>query len=243
MCGRFTAKNPNLIKKRFEEFDLHGPSLPARYNIGPAQLLMVIALDEQGKAVAKEMRWGFIPSWAIHKAKAFKPRANVRAEPLDSMFKSSLQKRRCLIPADGMYEWKKLGENFKQPHHIQLKGGEPFFFAGIYEQAGNERPDTVALFTTRPNSLVEKIHDRMAVILQGEAAHAWLRSGPLSPEEFSRLSAPFPAEEMVAWPVSDAVNSVRNEGPILVEPVPEKTGPTAAKMIAERPGGEQLTLL
>ena len=124
-----------------------------------------------------------------------------------------------------------------------MKGGEPFFFAGIYEHAGSERPDTVALFTTRPNSLVEKIHDRMAVILEGEAAHAWLKSGPLSPEEFSRLSAPFPAEEMVAWPVSDAVNSVRNEGPILVDPLPEKTSPPVAKMIAERADGEQLTLL
>lgn len=243
MCGRFTAKNPNLIRKRFEEFDLHGPNMPARYNIGPGQLLLVIALDGEGKPVAKEMKWGFVPFWAAQKGKPFKPRANAKADALDSMFKSSLQKRRCLVPADGMYEWKKLRDNLKQPHHIQLKGGEPFFFAGVYEEFSNERSDTLALFTTAPNQLVEKIHNRMAVILQGDAAHAWLKSGPITPEEFSRLSASFPAEEMMEWPVSDAVNSIRNEGPALIEPVLEKTLTAARPMIVERPGGEQLNLL
>jgi len=238
MCGRFTAKNPNLIKKRFEEFDLHGPSMPARYNIGPAQLLFVISINEQGKPGAKEMKWGLVPFWD----KSEKPRIapiNAKSEEVltKRVFSQPLQKRRCLVPADGFYEWKKLRGELKEPHHIQLKNGEPFFFAGVYERGGDERPDTFAMLTTAANDLMKGIHVRMPVILYGEMAHAWLGSGPISQEELSRLSAPYPATEMEEWAVGEAVGNVKNEGPELVVPV------VAGAMIAERASGEQLSLL
>lgn len=238
MCGRFTAKNPNLIKKQFEEFDLHGPSMPARYNIGPAQLLLIIALDEQGKAAAKTMRWGLVPFWDKSEKPKIAP-INAKSEEVltKRVFANSLQKRRCLVPADGFYEWKKLGGDLKEPHLIQLKGGEPFFFAGIYEHGSDEKPDTFAILTTAANTLMQGIHDRMPVMLRGEAAHAWLTSGPITQDELSRLTAPYPAEEMEEWPVTKVVGSTRNDGPELVLPV------ATGAMIVERPSGEQLPLL
>jgi len=238
MCGRFTAKNPNLIKKRFEEFDLHGPSLPARYNIGPAQLLLVIAGGEDGKPTTKEMKWGLVPFWDKSQKPEIAP-INAKSEEVltKRVFSQSLQKRRCLVPADGFYEWKKLGNDLKEPHHIQLKGGEPFFFAGIYEFGGDGKADTFAILTTAANSLMKGIHDRMPVILRGEATRAWINAGPIVEEELRRLTAPFSAYEMEEWVVHEAVGNVKNDWPRLVAPVP------AGEIIVERPGGEQLKLL
>lgn len=120
--------------------------------------------------------------------------------------------------------------------HIQLKNGEPFFFAGMYERGGDEKPDTFAILTTAANDLMKGIHDRMLVILHGEAARAWLKSGLITQEELSRLSGRYPATEMEEWLVGKALGNARNDGPDLVMPV------VAPAMIAERPSGAQLSL-
>lgn len=239
MCGRFTALNPNATGKiLIEEFDLHGPSMPARYNIGPGQLLLAVSLDDQGKPVAREMKWGLVPFWDKSEKPKIAP-INAKAEEVFTkrVFSNSLQKRRCLVLADGFYEWKKLGGDVKQPHHIRLKEGLPFFFGAVFERGSANKPDTLAILTTKPNALMQSLHDRMPVILRGESAKAWLNAGPITEQELSRLTAPYPAEEMEEWPVSSAVGNTRNEGPHLVEPVP------AGAMIVERSSGEQLNLL
>lgn len=237
MCGRFTAKNPNLVRKAFDEFDLHGPSLPARYNIGPAQLLLTIAAGETQPPAVREMKWGLVPFWDKSEKPKIAP-ANARSSAVLSnrVFSQPVQKRRCLVPADGFYEWKKLSGNLKEPHHIQLKGGEPFFFAGIFEEAGDNMPPTFAILTTSPNQLMQKLHDRMPVILRGAAARSWLKAGPISPAELAALSAPYASEEMEEWAVSEYVNNWRNEGPQCVAPW------SRGELTAERSNGEQLSL-
>lgn len=184
------------------------------------------------------MKWGLVPFWD----KGDKPKLTpiiARSEEVltKRVFSSALQKRRCVVPADGFYEWKKLGENLKEPHYIQLKGGSPFYIAGIFEPGVDGRPATVAILTTRPNSLMEKIHDRMPVILRAGRAQGWLKPGAITSELLSRFTTPIASEDMEEWPVSKAVGKTTNDGPELIQPV------AAGQMIVEKPDGEQLPLL
>lgn len=133
-----TAKNPNLINKRFEEFDLHGPRMPAQYNVGPGQLLLVIATDQKPmgsdtgggaispsqvsvKTTVKSMKWGLVPFWDNSEKPKIAP-INAKSEDVltKRVFSQSLHSRRCLVPADGFYEWRKLSDKLKQPHHFQI---------------------------------------------------------------------------------------------------------------------------
>lgn len=218
MCGRYTAANPVLMGTMcFDEFDVRWPNWPARFNIAPSQLLPAIVRRDDLLPEAREMRWGLVPFWE----KSDKPKIapiNAKSEEIAAkpMFRQALQKRRSLLPADGFFEWKKLADDVKQPFYIGLRDQRPFYFAAIYEAATDTRPETVALLTTRPNSLMETIHNRMPVILTGADAQAWLKSGPLTPDALSRLTAPFPADEMRAVPVSRLVNSPRNTGPEVI---------------------------
>lgn len=220
MCGRYTAANPVLIGEMcFEEFDVHGPKMPARYNVAPSQMLFTIARDDSGKAIGQEMRWGLIPFWDKSEKPKIAP-INAKSEDISAkpMFKQAVQKRRCLVPADGFFEWKKISEDLKQPYHIGINGGRPFYFAGIFEPASDTRPTTVAILTTRPNSLMETIHLRMPVMLTDDNAKEWLRAGELTSDELSRLSTPYPADKMRAFPVSTLVNNPRNNGPEILAP-------------------------
>jgi len=220
MCGRFTAANPVLIGKMvFEEFDLHWPHQPARFNVAPSHLLRVIARNEDQPPEARDMRWGLVPFWDKSEKPKIAP-INAKSEEITAkpMFRQAVQKRRCLVPADGFFEWKRLSEDLKQPYLIGLADSRPFYFAGIFEPGNETRPATVALLTTRPNALMEAIHTRMPVILNGESAKAWLRAGPLSPDELGRLTSPFPAEQMHAVPVSKLVNNPRNDSADLLVP-------------------------
>ena len=167
------------------------------------------------------MRWGLIPYWE----KSDKPKiAPINAKSEEAVnkpiFKQSVQKRRCLVPADGFYEWLRLDEGkFKVPYDIRLKGGRPFVMAGIFEKATETRPATFAILTTGPNDLMRKIHDRMPAILDDEEAKRWLRLGDITPEEVAAVTAPYPADDMEANPISSLVNSPRNDGPEILEPV------------------------
>lgn len=219
MCGRFLRKRAERIAKRTSEvlhIDLR--EIQTSFNIAPSQTLEMVAAGESGKLVAREMRWGLIPSWAEGDKAKVAP-INARSEEVFSkpMFRQAVQKRRCVIPADGFYEWKRYSEKLRQPYHIQLRDGEPFFFAGIYGASTETRPATFALLTTAPNAVMTGIHDRMPVILREDALRPWLTPGGLTGEQLAALCGPYAAEAMEAWPVSSIVNSPANNSPQCIE--------------------------
>jgi putative SOS response-associated peptidase YedK len=166
MCGRFTLRTPT--KDIVKAFGLtEAPDLKPRFNIAPTQQVAAIRLDaEVGIRRLSLLRWGLIPSWAADPSIGY-PMINARAESvaIKPAFRSAFKKGRCLIVADGFYEWKKVGKN-KQPYFIRLKDDEPFAFAGLAEHwhRGEQTIDSATIITTEPNELMETIHDRMPVI-------------------------------------------------------------------------------
>lgn len=221
MCGRYTYSDPDLIGNELatllgETF----PLFPAHYNIPPSKTNPVVRGDGSGRLTVASMRWGLVPFWDKSEKPKFMP-ANARSEEMVSkpMFKQSVQQRRCVVPADGFYEWKRVSEKLKIPHYIGFKNRRPFFIGGIYEAATEMRPETYAMLTCGPNALMEPIHDRMPVILHGEALQRWLRPGLITPEEINATCVPCSPAEMVTWPVSSIVNSPKNDGPECVIPI------------------------
>jgi putative SOS response-associated peptidase YedK len=215
MCGRYVLRDKPAIERLVATVCEPGTAeIPVRFNIAPAQMLPVVAAIDSQAAALVPMRWGFVPSWE----KSEKPRIapiNARSEAILTkfMFRQAVQKRRALVPADGFFEWQRanLNPTAKVPHFIGLRDGQPFFFAGIYEQATEIRPPTYAILTTQPNSLVATIHDRMPVILAPAAARRWLKDGDLTADELVHLCVPYPAKAMQAYPVSSLVNNPAND--------------------------------
>ncbi|MCD4685451.1 MAG: SOS response-associated peptidase [Anaerolineae bacterium] len=222
MCGRFTLTElaPDVIT---ELFNLGGdvPSLSPRYNIAPSQpVATVIRNADSGENRLAIMRWGLIPSWAKDH-KVGNRLINTRSETVHEKpsFRAAFKRRRCLVLADGFYEWQKVG-NHKQPVYITLKQNEPFAFAGLWELwtdgATGDEHITCTIITTRPNNFMQPIHRRMPVILPREHYDHWLRPDQ-EPEVLRALMEPYPDEAMVAWPVSRRVNSPANDDPALIE--------------------------
>ncbi|MEI6764723.1 MAG: SOS response-associated peptidase [Bacteroidota bacterium] len=210
MCGRFGFSVPkNLVEERFD-ISVDELYLP-RYNCAPTQFLGVISNAEPG--ILSYFRWGLVPFWAKDISIGNKL-INTRAETIleKPSFKSSFKRRRCLVPADGFYEWKK--EKIKVPHRIMLRSGEPFAMAGIWDSwmdaAGNELR-TFSIITTTPNELMTGIHNRMPVILAREAEKKWLEE--TDERALLELLKPYPAEEMKAYKISSAVNSPAHDSP------------------------------
>lgn len=194
----------------------------ARYNISPSQLNPVVRPGKEGKPRCVEMRWGLVPHWKKN-ASSGDARANARSEDMftRATFKDAVQHRRCAVIADGFYEWKRPDARTRIPYHICLKDDAPFFMAGLFEAATEGRPETYALLTTGPNSVMQPIHGRMPVILGELGLQRWLEPGPLSPEDAREICAPFDATKMVAWPVGPLVNSAKYDGPGCVQAVAE----------------------
>lgn len=200
------------------------PLLGPRYNIAPSQELLTII--QSGNELAFEvMTWGLIPSWSREPVGLI----NARAETLEKKpsFGESFIRRRCLIPADGFYEWRRNGKT-RQPYYFQMKDEAAFAFAGLWDSwrnPNNEFPSAAvtscSIITTSPNELLSTIHDRMPVILSPADYNRWLHEDA-RPDELRELLAPFPAGEMKSFPVSAEVNHARAEGPQLVEPVEVK---------------------
>ena len=221
MCGRFTLwlQFGDLVKAfpglTFPEF------LPPRYNIAPTQDVAVVPND--GLEQVQLFRWGLVPFWAKDPSIGNRM-INARAETVAEKpaYRAAYRRRRCLVLADGFYEWRKEpGSRTKTPMYIQLASGEPFAFAGLWEVW---RPDDTPLFThtiitTEPNALLEPIHNRMPVILPREAYDRWLDPAEQRSGSFSDLLVPYPAEELAAYPVSTYVNSPGNDSPVCVEPL------------------------
>jgi putative SOS response-associated peptidase YedK len=184
----------------------------ARYNVAIASRMPVVAVSGAGPEV-RGMVWGLAPPRGRREASG-RLVANARAETAATLnlFRRGVERRRCLVPANGFYEWRTEAGG-KQPHLFLLRNGEPFAFAGIWEAAGEGRPETYCILTTAPNEVVAPVHNRMPVILTGSAMPRWLGSEPLEESERQALVQPLASELMTVIRVSRFVNSTRNEGP------------------------------
>jgi putative SOS response-associated peptidase YedK len=219
VCGRFTLRTPT--KDIVQAFNLSGdlPLFAPRYNIAPTQQVAAIQLHE-GQRRLSLLHWGLIPSWADD-PKIGNRLLNARAETVADKpsFRSAFKKSRCLVVADGFYEWKTSGKS-KQPYFIRRTDDRPFALAGLAEHwhRGEQTIDSCTLITTEPNELMAGIHDRMPVILAPKDYDLWLDPEFQGREKLLSLLVPCPADEMAAYPVSTLVNSPRNESPACIEP-------------------------
>jgi len=220
MCGRYTIKDVKAAAIAYGVAASVLESIGPRFNVAPSQMLPVIRPEGDG-VTGELMKWGLVPFWDKSEKPKIAP-INARVEDVLSKpaFRQSVQKRRCLVVADGFFEWQKLDEHTKVPFHIQLRGGHPFSFAGIYEAATDLRPASFAILTTGPNSLTARIHNRMPLILSPTAEKRWLAPGSISASDIDAFATPLPSEEMEAFPVSRLVNNTRNDAPGCVELVP-----------------------
>lgn len=220
MCGRYVlTANSQAIQQAFDLESAPG-EMKARYNIAPSQPVAVIANDDP-KALTF-FRWGLIPSWAKDPAIGNRM-INARAETLAEKpsFKAAYKRRRCLIPANGFYEWAKRGKS-KVPMFVHLKQQALFAFAGLWESWHD--PDggeirTCTIITTEPNEVARPLHNRMAVILRQEDYAMWLSPDEMGSDVLQPLLRPYDAEQMDAYEVSTFVNKVSNDAPVCIEPV------------------------
>ena len=229
MCGRFTLIDADGARLRF---DIRGADIPppteradgtsdaARYNVAPTQDVLTIR-REDGEQRAEMMRWGLVPSWA-DSPKIGARMINARSETLAERpsFRAAFRKRRCLIPADGFYEWRREGKG-RVPIRFTLTSGEPFAFAGLWERwerAGEPPMLSCAIVTTVANGLIETIHDRMPVMLAPDAERVWLNPDA-DAATLSGLLTPYPSALMASREASRAVNSPAHDGPECIAPV------------------------
>jgi putative SOS response-associated peptidase YedK len=217
MCGRFTFSEFEGIDERFQ---IQPQNLKSNYNVAPTQDVPVII--NNGSNQLAFFRWGLIPFWAKDPSIGNKM-INARAETVDEKpsFRHSLQRKRCLILADGFYEWKKEGSS-KRPYRIILNNKELFGFAGLWDtwkSPTGEIINSCSIITTTPNEIMVAIHDRMPVILSRDSERFWLDQSIVDSHFLKDLLVPYPAESMMAYEVSTLVNSPKNNGPECLVPV------------------------
>lgn len=222
MCGRFTLKTPASVLA--ETFELaEPPAWTPRYNIAPTQpVAAVVRTPEHPTRQFRRYRWGLVPSWAKDLGIGART-INAQAETAATKpaFRVAFRHRRCLVLADGFYEWDQRARR-KRPVYIQMKDGRAFAFAGLWEHW--QSPDgsvinSCTLLTTEPNGLIRPFHHRMPVILDPRDYDRWLDPHTQKPEEVQPLLRPLPPEAMRAYPVSDRVNNPSNDSPECIEPL------------------------
>lgn len=227
MCGRFALMTPTeALVKLFDVPETAVENLPPsvpRYNIAPTQPVVAIRLDEHGERDLTFFHWGLIPSWSKD-IQIGSRMINARSETVTEKpsFRTAFKRRRCLIPADGFYEWQKQADG-KQPMFIRPSDGaeRPFALAGLWEFWSDPDGGTIqscTILTTAPNELMAPIHNRMPVIVEPEDFDLWLHPEP-DPEQGLHLLRPYPAEKMTAYPVSTLVNNPRNDTAECIEPL------------------------
>jgi putative SOS response-associated peptidase YedK len=224
MCGRFTLTDPD--QGLAVQFNLPKiPDMPPRYNIAPTQPVAAVRLahDSQSRELAM-LHWGLIPSWAKD-PKIGARMINARSETVAEKpsFRAAFRRRRCLIVADGFYEWQKIN-SAKQPFFIRLRDGQAFAFAGLWEYWQGPDDSTIqscTLLTTQPNDLLRAVHNRMPVILSPKYYDLWLDPEVQQAAELQPLLRPYPEEEMEAFPVSRFVNRPANDDPKCIERLAE----------------------
>jgi putative SOS response-associated peptidase YedK len=220
MCGRFTRHHkPEEIAERFDVETIEEAAVP-RYNIAPSQMVPVIRRVDGREMIA--CKWGLIPYWSKD-PKIGNKMINAKGETLaeKASFKTAFAKRRCLIPADGFYEWTRNEKDQKQPIYYKLRNNQLFAFAGLWEvwrTPDGEKLRTFTIITVEPNELLASIHNRMPAILRPEDEALWLDPN-ISETGLVPLLKPYPAVEMESYPVSTAVNSPKLDDPSFVIPI------------------------
>ncbi len=218
MCGRYTLKTPlSVLTERFD-IEESPSSVTASYNIAPTQQVATV-LSENGKRKLEMLRWGLIPSWA-NDPEIGNKMINARAETVAEKpsYRRAFKKSRCLILADGFYEWQKT-DSGKQPFHIRMRDESPFAFAGLWESWDKgDGLRSCTIITTDANALVAEVHNRMPVILHPEDYEMWLDPDFDEREPLTTLLKPFPAEAMETYMVSRRVNKPSNNEPGILEP-------------------------
>jgi len=224
MCVRYTLHKTDAALgaiSRALGVPLEAPDWAVpRYNVTLTDTMPVVACGAQ-RAAVRAMRWGLVPPGERGKSRP-KLLANARSETAAALpaFRQGVAARRCLVPANGFYEWMRSG-GAKLPHLFTLRDEEPFAFAGIWDPAAEQLSETYCILTTEPNELVARVHNRMPVMLTAETMARWLGDLPLGADEFGLLVRPIAAERMASRPVSRFVSSSRNEGPGCLAPPDE----------------------
>jgi len=222
MCGRFAFYSPHEAVTRI--FGVAGATpVEPRYNIAPTQFVAAVRADAAGRRALAMLHWGLVPSWAKEKSIGARM-INARAETLGEKpsFRGAYRRRRCLVLADGWYEWQRSGPA-KQPYFITFGDGEPFGMAGLWETwrdpAGGEPLESCCIVTTAAAPELAQVHDRMPVIIPAERRDEWLDPGNDAAGALDGFLVPWARGGLEARPVSRRVNSARNEGADLVEPL------------------------
>lgn len=221
MCGRFTlVTNLELWNARFQ-IEVIPFDMQPRYNIAPGQLIPAIISDHGNRRIG-QLKWGLVPFWSKDEKVGYKM-INAKSETLREKpaFKNLFARKRCIIPADGFYEWKKVGKE-KQPMCITMKTGEPFAFAGLYDtwtSPEGEKVHSCTIITTKPNDVVADIHDRMPVILRHEDEGVWLDREKFDSDLLHSLLVPYDSNMMRAYPVPAMVGSPKNDIPECIEEI------------------------
>ena len=243
MCGRYTlTMTPEEMKRLFRY--LETPNFPPRYNVAPTQPSPIVRTDH-GERHFVLVRWGLIPGWVKDPA-SFTLLINARSETAAEKpaFRSAMKYRRCLVPASGFYEWRRVGKE-KQPFYIRPRDGGIVGFAGLWEGwmgADGSEVDTAAILTTSANRLMAPIHDRMPVVIPPSEFDRWLDVDGRRPADVADLLRPAPEDLFEAIPISSRVNAVRNDDPAVLEPLSEPLVVEAEAEDADAPAPRQGSL-
>jgi len=229
MCGRYCISSaPEAIRRLFRYIEQ--PNFPPRYNVAPTQPIPIVRMVDGQRHFAL-VRWGLIPSW-VKDPKGFTLLINARGESVSEKpaFRAAMKRRRCLFPADGFYEWKRVGDA-KRPYFAKLSSGGPLAFAGLWETwtgPNGEEMETAAIVTTSANRTLATVHDRAPVIVPPEAFEFWLDCRNVDEKTAAAAIAPAPEGSMEVYEISTAVNRVANDSPMLIEPYDANTAVAAA---------------
>lgn len=223
MCGRFERSiSIDVIIRNFRVNNASVEMAPS-YNVAPSQDVLIIRVGDSGERLLESCKWGFLPSWAKEPAMAHKM-INARAETIATKpaFRDAFRRNRCLVVADGFYEWEKR-EKKKVPYYVRLKSGKPFGFAGLYNYWSSPEGKSICtctIITSDSNELIRPVHDRMPVIIQADKEDLWLDPKVSDQGTLLELLKPCPSEDLEMHEISSKVNSPGYDEPDVISPIP-----------------------